>query len=212
VFDNDGDKAWSMPSCCACGLNLAPVPVRRLLFLVNPHAGSGSASRRMASIIPLLQHSGHAYKVIETRHANHAYELSRDLHLNECDGVVIVSGDGLLYEVVNGLMSRPDWLEAVQRITIGTIAGGSGNGMAASLCYVSREANELVNQAFLIVKGHIRRLDLVSCQREQQPILFSVLSLGWAIISDVDFASEKYRCCGNFRFTFAGLLSIANPK
>lgn len=50
------------------------------------------------------------------------------------DGIVIVSGDGLLFEVFNGLMKRPDASEAI-RIPIGVIPGGSGNGMAHAINY-----------------------------------------------------------------------------
>jgi hypothetical protein len=38
------------------------------------------------------------------------------------DGIVTVSGDGLFYEVLNGIMSRPDW-ENVIKIPLGIIPG-----------------------------------------------------------------------------------------
>ena len=37
-----------------------------------------------------------------------AEEIMLALDLTRYDGIVIVSGDGLMYEVINGLMKRPD--------------------------------------------------------------------------------------------------------
>lgn len=45
--------------------------------------------------------------------------------LTGVDGIVCVSGDGLLYEVINGLLHRPDWRIA-RKLKLGIIPGGSG--------------------------------------------------------------------------------------
>lgn len=46
-----------------------------------------------------------------------------------------VSGDGLLHEVVNGLMRRPDWTDLREKITVGGIPGGTGNGLIKALLH-----------------------------------------------------------------------------
>lgn len=51
------------------------------------------------------------------------------------DGIVTVSGDGLLHEVVNGLMLRKDWMEIREKVTIGGIPGGTGNGLIKALLH-----------------------------------------------------------------------------
>ena len=40
--------------------------------------------------------------------------------------MVTVSGDGGLYEVINGLYSRPDWPRVGQQVRVGIVPGGSG--------------------------------------------------------------------------------------
>ena len=50
--------------------------------------------------------------------------------------IIIVSGDGLLHEVYNGLFDREDWLVSCQ-IPIGVIPAGSGNGLACSIAWQS---------------------------------------------------------------------------
>jgi sphingosine kinase len=40
----------------------------------------------------------------------HAYDIVKDeLQVGEYDGIITISGDGLIHEVVNGAMSRPDF-------------------------------------------------------------------------------------------------------
>ena len=57
-----------------------------------------------------------------------------------------MSGDGLIHEIVNGLMRRSDWEPKVEVegkgrvkfkdiLTLGAIPGGSGNGFIKSLLY-----------------------------------------------------------------------------
>ena len=51
---------------------------------------------------------------------------------------MVVSGDGLLTEVANSLMRRPDAFEAI-KIPMGVIPAGSGNGcelLAFPICMV----------------------------------------------------------------------------
>ena len=49
-------------------------------------------------------------------------------------GVVCVSGDGLIHEVMAGLMTHAE-PDAAIKTPIGIIPGGSGNGVAKSICW-----------------------------------------------------------------------------
>ena len=45
----------------------------------------------------------------ETERAKHAYFIVKDeVQVGQYDGIICISGDGLLHEVVNGLMHRED--------------------------------------------------------------------------------------------------------
>lgn len=44
-------------------------------------------------------------RVVETERSGHATEIVEQADLSQIDGIVCVSGDGLVTEVVNGLMS-----------------------------------------------------------------------------------------------------------
>ena len=66
-----------------------------------------------------------------TTHEGHAGEVAAALDPTSVDGVVCVSGDGLVNEVLNGLMRRDD--PRAHRLPVGHVPAGSGNAIAKSL-------------------------------------------------------------------------------
>ena len=47
-------------------------------------------------------------------HANHAFEYMQSINVDGYRGIIVISGDGLVYEIINGLMARPDWSKAIK--------------------------------------------------------------------------------------------------
>lgn len=108
-----------------------------------------------------------------------------------------------MFEVINGLFERWDWAEAVQRIPIGVIPGGSGNGLARSIAYCTNEPylpSPTLPSALAAVRNEKLPMDLVRVETKSQ-ILFSFLSVGWGFLSDIDIESERLRMLGGQRFT-----------
>ena len=68
----------------------------------------------------------------DTKYRNHATEIARDLPLGEFDAVVMVSGDGVAHEVLNGLAQHQN-PRAALRTPIAPIPAGSGNGLSLNL-------------------------------------------------------------------------------
>ena len=105
--------------------------------MINPASGPGKALEIFEQrVVPVLAESGLKFEVMITKGAGNASNFIKtvpDLIL-KWDGIVIVSGDGLLYEVINGLMQRDDWVETI-KIPLGVIPGGSGNGLAHAVNY-----------------------------------------------------------------------------
>ena len=69
--------------------------------------------------------------------ANDARDHVRTLHLSNYDAIVIISGDGLCYEVLNGIMSREDREKAL-KMPLGIVPGGSGNALAAGIMHACK--------------------------------------------------------------------------
>lgn len=84
----------------------------------------------------------------------------KDLNPNEFDGIVFVSGDGLLHEIVNGLMKRPDWQKLKQTLTVGGIPGGTGNGLIKSLLSDINEDYGVKEASWLVLRNHRSFIDI----------------------------------------------------
>lgn len=181
---------------------------RAIMILINPASGAGNAAANLETLQPMLRQSGVAFTVRKTAHANHAYELMRDMDLDSADAptdVVCVSGDGLVHEVVNGIMQRPDWRRASTHLRIGHIGGGSGNGLASAICAQAMEKIDLVSSMWLILKGYTRPMDVFSLKQPGEAIKFGFLSFNYGVVSDIDLESETMRYLGNARFTVAAI-------
>uniref|UniRef100_A0A671THK1 sphingosine kinase n=1 Tax=Sparus aurata TaxID=8175 RepID=A0A671THK1_SPAAU len=109
----------------------------RMMLLVNPQSGKGQALTLYNNHIQrMLNEAGVPHTLVITERQNHARELVKEADLSQWDALVIMSGDGLLFEVINGLLDRPDWEEAI-RTPLGILPGGSGNALAASVHHYS---------------------------------------------------------------------------
>ncbi|TNM96776.1 hypothetical protein fugu_014932 [Takifugu bimaculatus] len=189
----------------------------RVMILVNPHSGRGQALQLFSGHVQgMLTEAAVPYKLVITEHQNHARELVRKADLSQWDALVIMSGDGLLFEVINGLMDREDWEQAIQT-PLGILPGGSGNALAASVHHYSQSPpawNEelLLSCGFMLCKGLVGPLDLVSIHLASQQRLFSFLSLAWGFVADVDIESEKYRHVGAIRFLMGTLVRLATLR
>ncbi|KAH7662344.1 Sphinganine kinase protein [Dioscorea alata] len=184
---------------------------KRLFIIVNPFGGRKVAPEIFQNEVrPLMEAAGILYTVQETNHRLHAQEIAQSMNLDQYDGIVCVSGDGILAEVVNGLLQREDWHTAI-KMPLGIVPAGTSNGMAKSLLDSVGQLYSISNAAFSIIRGHTRKLDVASVlQGEAQ--FFSVLMLTWGFMADVDIESEKYRWMGSARIGFYSLLRVMNLR
>nr|XP_034363248.1 sphingosine kinase 1 isoform X2 [Arvicanthis niloticus] len=199
-----------------CPRGLLPRPCR-VLVLLNPRGGKGKALQLFQSRVqPLLEEAEISFKLMLTERQNHARELVCAEELGCWDALVVMSGDGLMHEVVNGLMERPDWETAIQK-PLCSLPGGSGNALAASLNYyagyeqVTDEAL-LINCTLLLCRRHLSPMNLLSLRTASGLQLYSVLSLSWGFVADVDLESEKYRRLGEIRFTVGTFFRLASLR
>ncbi|VDK83812.1 unnamed protein product, partial [Cylicostephanus goldi] len=115
--------------------DLEEASVGRVLVFVNPHSGSGKGKRTFRRLVaPKLKKNRIEYELIITTGPNHAKTVvrSRD-DLCKFNGLIILSGDGLVFEVLNGLFERPDRATIIPSLPIGIVPSGSGNGLLSSL-------------------------------------------------------------------------------
>ncbi|KAG8565641.1 hypothetical protein GDO81_012932 [Engystomops pustulosus] len=209
-------KTWAQK---ICQLSYEQGPPRllpsppRFLVLLNPRGGTGKALTLFEThVMPMLTEANAHFTLFVTERPNQAREVVQEQDLSTWDAIVVMSGDGLMFEVINGLMERPDWAKAIKKI-LSILPGGSGNALAASINHYSGHQQVtgtklLTNCAFILCKGHPVPLDIVSLTTSSQQRIFSFLSLAWGFISDVDIESEKYRFMGYARFSIGTFVRL----
>jgi sphingosine kinase len=125
---------------------------KQFWIVVNPYSG-GKLGRVVWETIlfPKLEESGVSYSLLLTEYAGHAAEVARTAKFVEAiDVIVIVSGDGLLHEVLNGLAERfPThqlFMKFLKTVSFALIPAGTSNGLSSSL--VSSDPKVAVSKLF----------------------------------------------------------------
>ncbi|KAL7007278.1 sphinganine kinase lcb4 [Cystobasidiomycetes sp. EMM_F5] len=126
-----------------------------------------------------------------TERKGHCTEIARDLDIGKYDALVLQSGDGLVYEAVNGFCSRLDALVALQNCPLGIIPAGSGNSASCSINGPDMGNNVLMS-ALTVIKGLPLPADICSITQGERRS-FSILSQAYGLMADVDLGTEHLR-------------------
>ncbi|EGD76197.1 hypothetical protein PTSG_00903 [Salpingoeca rosetta] len=150
---------------------------RRILVLYNPVSGAGQG-RIIAEhhVGPILRLAKIDFDIIPTEYAGHATHFVSNLDLESLDGLAVCGGDGLVSEVMTGLMNRAD--ERAKTFPIGIVPVGTANAMAHALDNnVAPSENDLISRAALaIAKGATRRVDVLDIHMQRKPSMVTHLS------------------------------------
>lgn len=185
---------------------------KRLLVFINPVGGNKTARAIWGTLaFRMFEQAGIETDVRETTHQGHASEMVASADLSQVDGIVCVSGDGLMVEVVNGLLRRSDSFDCVH-IPLGIIPAGSANGLAASVLLRGGDRCDVVSAALAIIRGHVQKLDVANVEQDGEVKFHSVLSIGWGLASDTDIEADSLRWVGPARFTIQGVVNIAKKR
>lgn len=89
------------------------------LVIANPHAGRGRGAHVLGQVEEALRKRGVPHSTALSGWAGHAVDLASQAARDGAAGLVLVGGDGTLFEALNG-MSRAGRLLPVAQIPIGT--------------------------------------------------------------------------------------------
>lgn len=174
---------------------------RRFTVIVNPYSGKRRGLTEWQQASPIFQTFGATCDVHITTRPGRAAELAATLDLRDCDGVVVVGGDGTLHEVVNGLMRRGD-----PPPPLGLIAGGTGNSVRQHLGLCSPPV-----AARKILEGRQIPLDLARVATAGTDV-YCANVVGWGGVVDVNRTAERLRWLGPARYAIAAAIRMLAPQ
>ncbi|XP_076893366.1 sphingoid long-chain bases kinase 1-like [Bidens hawaiensis] len=184
----------------------------RMLVILNPRSGRGRSSKVFHNLVePIFKLAGFKLEVVKTNSAGHAKNLAYNVDFSTCpDGIICVGGDGIVNEVLNGLLCRDNQKEAIS-IPIGIIPAGSDN----SLVWTVLGVRDPVSAALAIVKGGLTATDVFAVEWVQTGVIHFGMTVSYfGFVSDVLELSEKYqKRFGPLRYFVAGVLKfLCLPK
>ncbi|KAL1920331.1 uncharacterized protein VTP21DRAFT_1477 [Calcarisporiella thermophila] len=186
-------------------------PQKNFYILLNPYSGKGTSRRALDKyVLPVLNAARCSYHVQVTEHRGHAEELTRNLNIQDYDAVISVGGDGLLFEVINGLLKREDAFSA-SKLPLCVIPTGSGNALSISM-HGEKQGFSPVNSTLAAIKGTPLSIDICSITQGKERY-FSFLSQNFGIAGDADLGTDKHlKWMGDTRFTVGALYYIMRKK
>ncbi|KAE9549168.1 hypothetical protein FO519_007616 [Halicephalobus sp. NKZ332] len=210
-------KIYALVGVCGF-LGTVPVdnPNGSLLIFVNPHSGAGKGIEVFAEKLrPKILEARLCYDLVITERPNHARDVVKSrLDLFTFDAIVIVSGDGLIFEVVNGILEKEGGDELLQKIPFGICPTGSGNGLLASVYYAKDLPQTMpmfFDNAISIIsdlKSRAYPINLTHIETDKNHF-GSFMSIGWGLLADIDIESERYRAIlGGSRFFLGAIIRV----
>lgn len=177
-----------------------------MTVFINPASGVGAAAKIFETVEPILKEVGIKMETVETSSRGHACNFaSQHISQQDCDGIICIGGDGLVHEVVNGLLNRSDAAIA-RHIPIGIIPAGTTNGLAHSLGIHSVE-----DAVMRIIKMRARPLDIIRLaplDAVSKTPVYSVCSVDWGLSSQIDDSARSLRWLGRFKKYVATLYHL----
>jgi sphingosine kinase len=169
------------------------------LVLINPYGGDGKAFKSYEKTVrPMLEDSGVNHVLISTEYRLHAQLITHDMDLKLYSGLLVVGGDGLMHECVNGLLSRKDWSQ-INKFPIGLIPAGTSNAVARSVGIA-----DPVYAVFSAIRGATQRFDGVIYEQGEHRF-YGHFACMFGLVADIDLGADAWRCIGRGRLACSTL-------
>jgi len=126
----------------------------KTVFIVNPHAGNGSAGSSWPSIETLAKDRLGFFEAYMTKGPGDAVICAKNAVAEKTKCLVCVGGDGTLNEIVNGIMMNEESL--ISELMLGFIPNGTGCDFIRTVSI----PQDLEQTMDLIASSHTRSIDL----------------------------------------------------
>lgn len=203
--------------------SMSCITTRHLNVIINPVGGGRKAKGLFNKIMaPIFDKAGVTYDVYETHHAGHATEIVTDLgatanspNITQADGIIVVGGDGLVLEVITGLMQLSED-NRLRNIPLAIAPGGTANAYSNMLypgdcssrrCLARRCAYAILDGS----QGHVDVMEIDNTDNEKEDKMFALSLIGWGLSGSIAKRAEKMRWMPghrHYRYDLAGGVSL----
>jgi diacylglycerol kinase (ATP) len=171
----------------------------KLLMLVNSHAGRKQGKEVAQKSLEIFQQQGISVKSVFSDYAGHLVDIAEREVNGDWDGIVVVGGDGSLFEVINGMMRGNERLP----IPLGVIPVGTGNSFSRDLAVA--DTTQAVQK---IIAGNVRNVDLGKCVCAERTMYF-INILGFGFVSDVAEKASLFKRWGSLSYVIGVFIITA---
>jgi len=176
--------------------------MKRFHLIVNPEGGKKKGLYILEKILPIFEKNKTNLNILETQYVGHAEEYANTVNFDGYDGLCAIGGDGTMFELVNGMLSRVD----SSRIPIGLITGGTGNAFMHDL-----DCLDPIQAVKRILKGNLRPIDIAEViTKEKKYYSFNIIA--WGLANDAATMAEKLRMLGNVRYDIASIIEVLRGR
>jgi len=146
------------------------------VFIINPIAGNGFASKYVAKVKEMIQKQKLNADVVFTERKGHATEITRDYVKKGVTHIIGVGGDGTFSEIVQSLANN-------KNITFGAIPAGTGNDFIDILGFSDRFSD---SDWEILFEENTIKMDVGKCNERY---FINGMGLGF----DAQVAAENYQ-------------------
>ena len=170
--------------------------MKNCVVIYNPNSGHTMTDENLKTVKKILPEYGYNVKIIPTQYAGHAKEIVN--HLDVCDLVISVGGDGTFNEVVTGNMQRKN------RLLVANIPIGTTNDVGNMFGYGKNFSTNLK----MLMEGSEKNIDIVTVN--DRPFVY-VAGLGKFI--NIAYETPRYmkKRFGYLAYLFEGIKDFFKP-
>ena len=176
--------------------------MRNIFLIVNPKSGTKNYNKVLNLVINEFKNTNVDYTLNKTEYSGHAIDLVRSCDISKYDSVCAIGGDGTLYEVLNGMLTRDDKM----KIPIGLIPGGTGNSFMKTI-----DCLEPIDAINKITSNMARTIDVMQVNAADKQY-YSLNLVGWGMATDISVFAERLRIIGGQRYNVASIFEILKNK
>ena len=176
--------------------------MKKYYLIVNPAGGTKKGLKILETVKPIFDNSGVHVDILLTEYAGHARELANTLDFSGYNGLCAIGGDGTLFEVLNGMLTRSE----NERIPISIIPSGTGNSFMKTV-----GIENVVDAVGKISKNEPKKLDMMRAVCGEN-IYYSLNLIGWGMATAISVLAEKLRFFGGQRYNIASVFEIIKNK